>query len=395
MRHSAIFHGAIIFSSCLGRVCTADAASEQVLYSFPVDSKPFDRVLEQNPGDLFATTYSGSGAHFGKVIELQKSTGQWHESTLSQFQGGADGQNPIGGVTDDNDNTLFGTTVFGGAQGAGTIYALPIGGQRTVLYSFTGGADGNQPESTLLLDRATGAFYGTTAGGGAAGCGVVFQLANNGSKWVESTIYSFAGGADGCDPERSVHFGERRGTIYGSTKRGGATNRGTVFSLREKGGIWKESIIYNFKGGSDGSQPTDLGIDTDDTIFGITEVGGTLRSGTVFQLSQANGTWHESVIYNFTGGADGARPIGMHLDQEASVIYGTTERGGGFNGGTVFSLTKIGTSWNETILHAFGAGTDGKQPGARVTEDNKKRVLYGSTTYGGDFGGGTIYQIKL
>ncbi|HEX3651322.1 MAG TPA: choice-of-anchor tandem repeat GloVer-containing protein [Rhizomicrobium sp.] len=392
MKHSTIACGAIVFVAGLGWYA-AGAATEQVLYSFPSGAKAFDRVLENGPSKLFATTYSD--ARYGTIVELQKSVGQWHANTLSQFQGGADGQNPIGGVTDNNANVLFGTTVFGGTHGAGTIYGLPIGGQRTVLYSFTGGADGNQPESTLLFDRTTGAFYGTTAGGGSAGCGVVFQLASNGSNWVESTIYSFAGGTDGCDPERSVHFGRQRGTIYGSTRRGGAANRGTVFTLKEKRGVWKEDVIYAFKGGSDGSQPSDLGIDTDGTIYGITELGGTLKNGTAFQLSQTNGAWHESVIYNFTGGADGIRPIGMHLDQDSGVIYGTTEKGGGFNGGTLFSLTKNGSSWTEAILHAFGAGIDGKQPGARVTEDNKKGLLFGTTVSGGSFGGGTIYQAKL
>jgi uncharacterized repeat protein (TIGR03803 family) len=392
MKPSTAALATIFATTAVGWASAADAASEKVLYSLPASAYAFDRVLEDNPGSLYATTYSGS--QYGTVIKLQNQSGVWHESTLSQFLGGADGQNPIGGVSDDNNGTLFGTTVFGGAFGAGTIYALPTGGGRTVLYNFTGGADGNEPESTLLRDKATGTFYGTAASGGTASCGTAFQLALSGGSWLETTIYSFTG-ADGCSPERSLHFGRQRGTLYGSTRRGGTPNNGTIFTLREKSGVWKQSVVYNFNGGSDGSQPTDLAVDTDGTIYGVTEAGGALKHGTVFQITQTNGVWHEAVIYNFKGGVDGAKPIGLHLNQLAGVLYGTTEKGGPFRGGTVFSLTPSGASWVETILHAFGATGDGNQPRARVTQDNKKGVLYGTTTYGGQFDSGTIYQITL
>jgi uncharacterized repeat protein (TIGR03803 family) len=298
-------------------------------------------------------------------------------------------------VTDGDNHVLYGTTVFGGAYGAGTIYALPPHGGLTVLYNFTGGNDGNEPESTLLWDKATGVFYGTTALGGIGDCGTVFQLALAGASWVVSTLHSFAGGAEGCAPERSLHFGRKPGVLYGSTQRGGSTNRGTVFSLTEKTGTWKENVIYSFNGGSDGAQPTDIVVDTDGTIFGVAETGGVLKHGTVFQLSQTSHVWHESVIYNFRGGADGQRPIGLHLDHTDGVLYGTTEKGGTFGKGTVFSLTPNGASWVEAILHSFGAAGDGAEPRARISEDNVKRVLYGTTAYGGQFDSGTIYQITL
>jgi len=264
-----------------------------------------------------------------------------------------------------------------------------------VLYNFTGSTDGSQPESTLLRDRATGAFYGTTALGGSASCGAVFQLAPSGSSWVEQTIYSFGGGVDGCSPERSLHFGKRVGTLYGSTTRGGATNHGTIFTLRERNGVWKQSVIYNFNGGSDGSEPTDLTVDLDGSIYGVTEAGGSSKRGTVFHLTEADGIWHNAVIHNFKGSADGSKPVGLHEDQAAGVLYGTTVKGGVFGGGTVFSLTSNGASWLETVLHSFGAGEDGSQPRARVTQDNKKGVLYGTTVFGGSAGAGTIYEIVL
>jgi uncharacterized repeat protein (TIGR03803 family) len=391
MHRSTAAYAAIFAATGMGWFSTADAASERVIYNLPANSYAFDRVFEDSHGALYATSYSAGG--YGSVFQLAKTVnGVWQETTLSQFQGGADGQNPIGGVTEDSGNTLFGTTTFGGAHGAGTLYSLPIGGGRTVLYSFTGGADGNEPESTLLRDKTTGTFYGTTASGGSAGCGTAFQIAQFGGSWVETTIYSFTG-ADGCSPERSLHFGRQRGTIYGTARRGGAANAGTIFTLKQRNGVWKQLVIYNFLGGSDGSQPTDMTVDLDDSIYGVTEGGGALRHGTVFHLTQLDRTWNEAVIYNFKGGADGSKPIGLHEDQDAGVLYGTTEKGGVFKQGTVFSLTSNGASWNEAILHSFGASNDGAQPRARITQDNKRGVLYGTTAYGGQFGGGTIYAI--
>ena len=168
MKRSTAAYSAILVVTWIGWSLSAKAASETVLYSLPANAYVFDRVLEDGTGNLYATTYNGGG--FGSVLKLAKVNGAWHETTLSQFQGGADGQNPIGGVTEDNNSILYGTTVFGGAYGSGTIYSLPIGGGRTVLYNFTGEADGYEPASALLRDKATGTFYGTTALGGIAGC---------------------------------------------------------------------------------------------------------------------------------------------------------------------------------------------------------------------------------
>jgi uncharacterized repeat protein (TIGR03803 family) len=64
------------------------------------------------------------------------------------------------------------------------------------LHSFTGGADGGQPEAGLIQDAA-GNLYGTTEVGGAANFGVVFKLDTTGK---ETVLYSFTGGTDGAHP---------------------------------------------------------------------------------------------------------------------------------------------------------------------------------------------------
>jgi uncharacterized repeat protein (TIGR03803 family) len=69
----------------------------------------------------------------------------------------------------------------------------------TVLYSFQGGSDGNDPEAGLIFDKE-GALYGTTSGRGSGGNGTVFKLtppAKGQTQWKETVLYSFQGGTMG------------------------------------------------------------------------------------------------------------------------------------------------------------------------------------------------------
>ncbi|MGA8490284.1 MAG: choice-of-anchor tandem repeat GloVer-containing protein [Terriglobales bacterium] len=99
------------------------------------------------------------------------------EKVLYTFTGGADGRTPFAGLVRDSAGNLYGTTYEGGASGVGVVFKLDTTGAETVLYSFTGRADGRNPSGDLVQDSA-GDFYGTTTFGGDAsctsyGCGVV------------------------------------------------------------------------------------------------------------------------------------------------------------------------------------------------------------------------------
>src|SRR5271166_876296 len=121
---------------------------------------------------------------------------------LYTFTGGADGGNPVGGLIRDDKGNLYGTTCCGGTHGAGTVFVLDKAGKETVLYSFTGGQDGDQPYASLIRD-ARGNLYGTTFWGGSStecnggtGCGVVFKLDKSGR---ETVLHAFTGtGGDGA-----------------------------------------------------------------------------------------------------------------------------------------------------------------------------------------------------
>ena len=133
---------------------------------------------------------------------------------LYSFKGGSDGANPYAGLILDSSGNLYGTTTSGGGAQAGVVFRIDATGQETVLYRFTGGADGSAPYGGVTLDPA-GNLYGTTVGGGKGKSGVVFKLDASGQ---ETVLYSFTGGVDGAFPSAGVFRGAAC-DLYGTTQR--------------------------------------------------------------------------------------------------------------------------------------------------------------------------------
>ncbi len=258
----------------------------------------------------------------------------------------------------------------------------------STLYSFTGGSAGETPLAGLTSDGA--ALYGT-ASSGASGYGAIFKLERSGSTWSMIPLHSFASGSDGATPEARVMIGPDR-TFYGTTSGGGASGAGTVYHLGPGG----ESVIYVFQGGSDGFQPSsgDLLFDKGGDIYGTTSYGGSNNNGTVFELMKpkTGGAWTEKQLYAFGTGTDGAVPIGGVVFDKAGNLYGTTSLGGAYGYGTVYELERSGSVWTETILYSFQDGTDGGTPYAGLIID-KSGNLYGATVSGG-LGGGAVFELS-
>src|SRR5215469_15752559 len=134
---------------------------------------------------------------------------------LYSFLGGSDGEYLDTDLVIDSAGNLYGTSVQGGAFGAGTVFQVTPSGVHTVLYSFTGGADGGEPYKGVTLD-AQGNIYGTAGVGGLyvgpcsdTGCGVVFKLTNSGGTWTQTLIHNFTGGKDGWGPGAGVTIDSR------------------------------------------------------------------------------------------------------------------------------------------------------------------------------------------
>jgi uncharacterized repeat protein (TIGR03803 family) len=266
-----------------------------------------------------------------------------------------------------------------------------------VLHNFTV-LDGENPSAGLTMDRA-GSLYGTTLYGGASGNGTVFKLSHSHSNWVLNTLYSFTGADDGGYPQARVTFGAD-GSLYGTTSAGGYQGYGTVFNLKPQPSAcktalcpWTETVLYRFQGGSDGGVPTygDLTFDPAGSLYGTT-LGGGLQScngatcGVVFKLTHSGASWTESVLYSFTGGNDGGNPYSGVIFDNAGDLYGTCYLGGGAGSlGTVYELASSGSGWTEKTLTDFPGG--GGSPIGGLTFDAQ------SNLYGTGFVGGTVFEL--
>jgi uncharacterized repeat protein (TIGR03803 family) len=274
-----------------------------------------------------------------------------------------------------------------------------------VLYTFTGQL-GVNPVSGLTMDKA-GNLYGTTNGGGITGgtcgdygCGTVFKLAHSGSGWILRTLYRFAGGDDGAEPQARVVFGPD-GSLYGTTAGAGESVPGTVFQLKPPALTcksfscpWAETVLHLFTDGGFGATPNygDVVFDQAGNLYGATIKGGVNNFGAVYELTPSGGDWTESVIYSFTAHGDGAFPYGGVVLDNAGNLHGTTYVFGGDGYGTVYRLMPSGSGWAENTLYSFQDGSDGGFPATGLIFDPSGN-LYGTTSTAGPNGGGTVFEL--
>jgi len=285
----------------------APDGTETVLHAFAGGRDgqfPYAGLARDAKGNLYGTTEFGGTGYYGCTEgfgsgTIFKITPGGKEEVLHAFTGSPDGCLPYSQLIMDSAGNLYGTTAYGGSSdcpplSCGTVFKLAPDGTETVLYSFGDAPDGEIPESRLTLD-SDGNLYGTTVYGGAAGAGAVFMVAADGT---EKVLYSFcakANCADGAFPYAGVHK-DWKGDLYGTTGYGGNTSCadgngcGLVFSLAPDGA---ETIIHAFRGGSDGNFPVgDLIKDTVGHLYGTAGAGGLDcaeqfgRCGNVFRVDR-------------------------------------------------------------------------------------------------------------
>jgi uncharacterized repeat protein (TIGR03803 family) len=306
---------------------------------------------------------------------------------LKSFTNSPDGANPHAGmVVAINNGGLYGTTLYGGTHGDGTVFQMNAAGVG-VLYNFAGSPDGSEPVAGLV--RVDSNVYGTTQFGGSStncpnGCGTVFKVTPAG---VETVLHSFTGSPDGRLPYGSLVAAN--GRLYGTTAGGGSKNKGTVFRVMIGSGV--ETVLHSFTNTPDGAVPYAGLIKIGTKLYGTTFYGGTSNDGTVFWVTIATGAEH--VLHSFANSPDGAKPQGG-VTVFGGALYGTTVAGGN-SFGTVFTLHTGGAGYH--VIHAFaGSPTDGRYPAADLLADNSApyTALYGTTYRGGSNDAGTAFKIS-
>jgi uncharacterized repeat protein (TIGR03803 family) len=403
----------VLMLGAMAPIGAAHAAGFSVLYHFCSKANcsdgrwPEAGLISDASGNLYGTTSAGGAScrlyGCGTVFALAP---DGTETVLHAFTASNDGSGPYGGLIADDAGNLYGTTASGGSDGCGgidygcgTVFRVSAGGKEKVLYAFNGGSDGAYPMAGVVADKK-GNLYGTTSDGGGGtqcivqfgGCGTVFRIDRKGR---EKVLYAFTGGSDGANPLAGLVI-DRAGNLFGTTAYGGNTSAcnlgaspgcGTVFEVAADG---TEKTLYAFNGGdTDGWSPVaNLIADKDGNLYGTTEAGGSTTAcngvgcGIVFKIAPDGS---ETVLYDFTGGSDGAHPAAGLLRDRKGNLYGTTLAGGPSDQGTLFKLSAKG---GLSVLNGFtGQGAD---PAANLLAGADK-LLYGTTQFGAD---GTVFQVK-
>ncbi len=412
--------------------------SYSVLHTFTgADGEyPLAGLVRDWEGNLYSTTFLGGdlnqcgGSGCGVVFKLDRRN---KETVLYSFEGGTDGAGPAMDLLRDQAGNLYSTTHTGGdisgctgvgfpSADCGVVFEVKPNGKEIALHAFTGGADGLGGSSGLVQDWE-GNLYGTAIAGGdltgactgqpAAGCGVLFRV--NPRTGKETVLHTFEV-ADGYGVYGDLLM-DQAGNIYGTASLGGDTSGycgsdlviadtgggigcGTVYRLDRSG---RFNVLHAFNGTDGGPYPDAwLVPDREGNLYGMTGNGGDLNAcggfgcGVVFKLDRRG---DESVLYNFTGGADGSITFAGVVRDAAGNLYGTTGFGGnlsdcgGSGCGVVFKVDPAG---KETVLYTFTGGTDGANPQGNLLLDEEGN-LYGTASGGGDSTCqcGVVFKIAL
>lgn len=396
--NNAVYSG--IVSNTLGSVTSSNAVLTVVAVSAPGTTLstlhwfssgtgggwPPNGLMQASNGDLYGTTQFGSAARSSGLGTIFKITTNGLFTILISFSGVSGltpGAAPLAALVQDTNGNFYGTTQYGGTNGAGNIFKLTPDNTLINFYSFTGGSDGYAPAAALILGM-DGNLYGVTASGGDYGQGNIFRMTPGGTF---SNLYSFTGGVDGSFPAGAL-LQVANGNFYGMTGYGGASDDGTVFTMTSDGTL---TNLCSFTGGTDGYLPVGALVQgTDGNLYGVTEhntISGYQFYGTIFKIS-TNGTLTTLYVLNYT---DGAYPYAGAIQGSDGNLYGTTYGGVSANNGTVFRITPGGAL---TTFVAFDGFDDGAHPESALVE-GADGALYGTTTSGGPGGRGTIFRLSF
>ena len=392
---NGLWQNMVVLGLLMLATAMASAQTFTVLHNFDLGADggvPYAGVTLDQQGRIYGTTSDG-GTRNGVVYRMVQSGAAWILTPIYTFHGQPDGAVPYAGVVFGPDGALYGTTSYGGAANAGTVFRLrpPAAScgrslcpwSETILYSFTGGTDGGYPGYGNLTFDSAGNIYGTTVQGGSTGNGVVFELTRSGNAWTESVLWNFTGGSDGGLPYSGVMF-DNSGNLFGTAAFDSSGGYGAIYELSPSPSGWTERTLYAFTGNDGGNAVSGLIRDGHGNLFGMT---GGIEPGAAYELSPSLGSWRFRVLQTFTGSYPGPF-FGPTLDANGN-LYGPLPTGGVGNG-EIFKLTADGNQWDYSSYYNFvGPATE---PLGSVTFDAAGN-MYGTTISGGSRTWGTVWMI--
>jgi len=363
---------------------TTTGVALEVLYSFTENSIGFfpeGGLMQASNGSFYGIAYTGGSPGNGTVFRMDTNG---VVTLVYAFPNGSSGNNPPNGANpfapliQGTNGLLYGTAVWGGASGDGTVFRMTTNGTGVAAWSLIAATTGSLPYAGLVQGQ-DGNFYGTAHNGGTDGYGTVFKLTSGGALTALHTFNN----QDGAYPDPTLVQGGD-GNFYGATYGGGTNSSGTIFKITPAG-VFKSLFSFDNTNGATPLAP--LVEDSSGNFYGTTYAGGAYGAGTVFKLS-GDGVF--TTLYSFTGGDDGDHCSDGLLLASDGNLYGATQFGGLYGFGTVFRISVDGTL--ATLVQfdgyqgaaAFGTliqGIDGN--------------LYGITDFGGTNGVGAIFRLSI
>ncbi|MEN2284492.1 choice-of-anchor tandem repeat GloVer-containing protein, partial [Algoriphagus sp. SE2] len=338
-------------------------------------------------GKLYGTTTSGIN-NAGVIFEYDPATNIFSEKYVYNVANRDEaGSTPAGGLVY-VEGELYGMTSSGGRNNVGVIFSYNIAtGAYTKIRDFDFTRDGGIPYGNLTLYN--GDLYGSTTAGGSTGNGTLFRL--NGSSFSFSegrfdVLYYFLEGRDASDSQYPddgslTVFNDK---LYGMRPKGGFSNIGDndlgfVFEFDPTdNGITK----YDFDGRI-GSTPYGSLTVLNDKLYGMTLLGGSFRSGFIFEFLPEETFKFDG--YSFDG-TNGASPFGS-LTAYNGKLYGITSAGGINDEGVLFEYEPERKIYSKKLDFNFNNGSN---PSGSLIKYNGK--LFGTADAGGSNNLGVLYE---
>ena len=358
----------------------------RTLYEFPESVFVGGGLVQGRDGDFYGTTMNGGEAGNSTIFRISP-TGSFNQ--VAGFPGNVA---PETTLVEGPDGNFYGTSESGGIHDAGTIFKVTPEGTITTLFEF-----GSLREEAFgpytLMQNLDGSFYGTTALGGEAGQGSVFQLTPAGTFTELVSFDGLNAPQQGIYPSATLTRGAD-GNLFGTTQYGGTGNHGTVFRVTP-GGTLSTLIEFTGNGGANvGSTPNGLFLGGNGELYGTTQTGGYGSNdvGTAFRIDP-DGSMDTLVDFAaLRGGGAGAAPLAALLQGRDGNFYGTTYYDGATDSGTVFRMTPAGIITRLAEFTGASGPLPGRGPLAPLVEGLDGEFL-GVTSAGGSNEGGTIFQM--
>ncbi len=259
--------------------------------------------------------------------------------------------------------------------------------QFTKLYDFLGNAtSGANPQGNLYCD---GTFlYGMTVNGGANSEGLIFKMKKDGTSY--SDMFDFSNTLTGRYPHGSLISD---GTyLYGVTQYGGTMLSGTVFKILPNGTGYVK--LYEFDGPVNGKAPFGSLYYDGTFIYGMPQIGGANNFGTIFKINTSNNAYQKLLDFTGVPGVNNSGEPEATLISDGTFLYGMGYNGAANNKGSVFKVKTDGTLFSNILTCT---GTVGIANGSYATNAlvSDGTYLYGMTESGGLNDKGTIFKINM